>query len=71
MIVNNKVPNRTIKQYQNNNGIVMFIDDRKQYQSIVSFCDIAGKKVNNDDNRALTFFNNCPYLVMELAGEEY
>lgn len=60
--------NHTIKQYQNNKGIVMFIDDRQTYKSIVSYCDITGKKINNDHPLALNFFNDDPYLVMENNG---
>lgn len=59
------VHNHTIKQYQNSKGIVMFIDDRQTYKSIVSYCDITGKKINNDDPLATSFFNFDPYLVME------
>ena len=67
MIVNNKNPHRSVKQYENNKGIVMFIDDTKNFKTIVSFCDITGKKIDNNDYLALTFFNHNPYLVMELS----
>ena len=57
---------RTVKQYQNSNGVVMFIDDRKSSESIVSYIDISGNVIEKDDKRALNFFNNGPYLVMEI-----
>lgn len=69
MIIKDKTPHRTIKQYQNDKGVVMFIDDTKTFQSLVSYCDTTGKKIDNNDDRALTFFTNGPYLVMELSGE--
>ena len=65
------VVNRTIKQYENDKGIVMFIDDRKTFQTVVSYCTISGEKINNDDDRALTFFLNGPCLISESQEEEY
>jgi hypothetical protein len=67
---NNKNMSQTLKQYQNDKGIVMFIDDRQNYQTTVSYCDINGKNIKADDERALKFFSHGPYLVMEFGETE-
>ena len=62
--------NRTIKQYQNNDGIVLFIDEIDNLYTI-SFVDINGKKIDKNDVRAITFFHSSKnaYLVSEIKGE--